>query len=326
MKRHIKILAAIVSLTSLNTANAGGCGGHGGISVGFGGGGISIGRAHAPRMPHAPSSHTYPSAPVYSQPSRPPMYPPFQSQPSNFPPMEYQQPTYSQSSYPHGSSYSNGGYSQPMHQSQGNSMPQGPAMQSSNMSSQQGMPSQNNAGYNNNNMPQQAPSASMAAQPQMRTTQPVQAGQNGSQGNMAPNPGASLASGAELSALQILASIDGGNLGSIENAPNLENVPEAAVTAMQLPAGHFGNWVVSLPGNQMIKLALNQDNSFMWLAIKDGKESSFQGQYRMEGQRLILVRSSDLQQMAGSWNGEGSNFTFKLDGSADSGLPFARGQ
>ena len=166
----------------------------------------------------------------------------------------------------------------------------------------------------------------MATQPQMRTTQPVQAGPNGSQGNMAPNPSASPASGAELSALQILASIDGGNPGPMENAPNPENVPEAAVAAMQLPAGHFGNWVVTLAGNQMIKLALNQDNSFMWYAIKDGKESSFQGQYRMEGQRLILVRSSDLQQMAGSWSGEGTNFTFKLDGSADSGLAFARGQ
>ena len=44
----------------------------------------------------------------------------------------------------------------------------------------------------------------------------------------------------------------------------------------------------------------------------------------MEEGRLTLVRSSDLQQMEGSWTGQGSSFTFKLDGAATAGLNFSR--
>ncbi len=75
-----------------------------------------------------------------------------------------------------------------------------------------------------------------------------------------------------------------------------------------------------------LPIALNADNSFQWHAVKEGKASSFQGQYRMEAGRLTLVRSNDLQQMAGSWSGEGANFTFKIDGATNSGLAFARAE
>lgn len=101
-------------------------------------------------------------------------------------------------------------------------------------------------------------------------------------------------------------------------------VPEFTAAASPMAGAHVGTWAVSLPGNQTIVLALNNDNSFSWNASKDGKQSSFQGQYRLEGSRLTLVRSNDLQQMAGSWNGSDANFTFKLDGATTSGLAFAR--
>lgn len=88
--------------------------------------------------------------------------------------------------------------------------------------------------------------------------------------------------------------------------------------------GHVGTWNVQLPGNQSVELTLNNDRSFTWTATKQGKASSFTGQYRLESGRLTLVRSTDLQQMAGSWTGQDANFTFKLDGATNSGLTFTR--
>jgi hypothetical protein len=171
-------------------------------------------------------------------------------------------------------------------------------------------------------------------------TQPQNVGvPQGNQNAGQPNVGAPAGTAApqtELSALQMLASLNGEATGPAMAA---EVSPEAAVeapafsaqavqanSAMPTNMVHVGTWRVGLPGNQNITLALNPDNSFQWNAIKDGKSSSFQGQYRMEGGRLTLVRSNDLQQMAGSWNGEGTNFTFKLDGATTSGLAFVRAE
>lgn len=136
------------------------------------------------------------------------------------------------------------------------------------------------------------------------------------------------AGSSELSALQMLASLNGDvgtTAASIETTLPAE-LPEFAPAAVPSTNVHVGNWQVVLPGNQTITLALNGDNSFQWNAVKEGKASSFQGQYRIETGRLTLVRSNDLQQMSGSWSGEGSNFTFKLDGATTSGLAFVRAQ
>ncbi len=81
---------------------------------------------------------------------------------------------------------------------------------------------------------------------------------------------------------------------------------------------------MSLPGNQSVELTLNSDSSFIWTASKDGKSNSFQGQFRLEGNRLTLVRSNDLQQMTGNWSGADNQFTFKLDGATTGGLAFQR--
>ena len=81
---------------------------------------------------------------------------------------------------------------------------------------------------------------------------------------------------------------------------------------------------MNLPGNQSVELSLNENGTFRWTATKQGKSSAFEGQYRLETGRLTLVRSTDLQQMAGSWTANGEKFTFKLDGTKAGGLAFAR--
>lgn len=128
----------------------------------------------------------------------------------------------------------------------------------------------------------------------------------------------------ELSALQMLSTLNGNDVPLPENNAEAVEVPEFTAAATQSTGGHVGNWSVALPGNQAISLMLNNDNTFNWTATKEGKSSSFQGQYRLEGERLTLVRSNDLQQMVGNWTGDGTNFTFKLDGATTSGLAFSR--
>ena len=157
----------------------------------------------------------------------------------------------------------------------------------------------------------------------------------------APMQNSNAASGGQtqLSALQMLASISGdtaqsqlqepiaapiANQAAPSPAATVAEVPQFTAAASPAAGAHVGTWAVSLPGNQTIVLALSDDKSFNWNATKDGKSSSFQGQYRLEGNRLTLVRSNDLQQMAGSWTGADASFTFKLDGATTSGLAFAR--
>ncbi len=378
MKSHMKKIAAFattLALCSFSTADAGGCGshgGHGGISIGFGGVGISLGQgggrfghvghsshsvpSHHAHLYPAPSQHypvpsqhvqTYP-APTYprSLPASPIYTPPVHSQPS------YPREVYSQSNSP-SVVYSNNSNVQQGNPVQQNSFPQqgmpqqpntmqqgGTIQQGQQGVAQGGMQSQGNMGPSQGSMAaptqqQVAPQTGVAnAQPQQPMTGAPQGGPTVGQ----PNAGAPAASGApqaELSALQMLASLNGDATG----AAMAEVAPQAAVEALAVGAEsmspnpsipsnaiHVGTWRVALPGNQNISLALNPDHSFQWNAVKDGKSSSFQGQYRMEAGRLTLVRSNDLQQMAGNWSGEGANFTFKLDGATTSGLAFSRAE
>lgn len=125
----------------------------------------------------------------------------------------------------------------------------------------------------------------------------------------------------EASALQMLASISNNDASAAESTTQ---IPEFTAASPETTNPHTGTWKVNLPGNQSVELLLNDDSSFHWTATKDGKSSSFQGQFRLEKGRLTLVRSNDLQQMTGTWSGQGTNFTFKLDGATTSGLAFVR--
>lgn len=125
----------------------------------------------------------------------------------------------------------------------------------------------------------------------------------------------------EPTALQLLESTTDDTVSTNENDHGDHEHTVATSTAS---GDHVGIWKVTLPGNQAVELNLADNGTFNWTATKNGKSSSFDGQFRMENDRLTLVRSSDLQQMAGSWTADGENFTFKLDGSTTGGLAFAR--
>ncbi len=116
-----------------------------------------------------------------------------------------------------------------------------------------------------------------------------------------------------LSALQILSSFGGAN----GNAETMPGIP----TATQIPPNHFGTWVVNMNGNQMVKLVLQPNirlcgSSSKKVRITFGRTVSI-------GWRAIGARSIQ-RPSANGWHldGNGSNFTFKLDGVPDSGMPF----
>jgi hypothetical protein len=131
---------------------------------------------------------------------------------------------------------------------------------------------------------------------------------------------------AETSALQMLVSITAKRTTATETpaGETASKIPPLTATPSAAEASHIGNWKVNLPGNQSVELTLNADGSFVWTASKDGKANTFDGQFRLESGRLTLVRSSDLQQMTGSWSGSEKQYTFKLDGATTGGLAFQR--
>ena len=335
--------ATVIALTTINTADAG-CHGHGGLvgrvlSHGNAGVSQSYGQNHynqpAPSYPTHAAAPVVHAQPAYSQPtySQPSFSQPSFSQPG-YAQQGFSQPTYSQPNFPQDGGFEqdvyshNNGFSQPSYPQQ-NSYPQQGGFPQQSGFAQQPMPTPAAPSMQSNVVQAQSMAPANAnMQPAAPARQPVNAPQV-----IAARPSVTAAPAggqAELSALQMLASISG------EEAPNAETVAQPAVSvAAEVPefsaaatpsAGtHVGSWTVNLPGNQKIVLVLNEDSSFNWNASKDGKSSSFAGQYRLEGDRLTLVRSSDLQQMAGSWNGEGANFTFKLDGATTSGMAFSRG-
>ncbi|MGI9473723.1 MAG: hypothetical protein ACR2NZ_19435 [Rubripirellula sp.] len=144
-------------------------------------------------------------------------------------------------------------------------------------------------------------------------------------------PQATPQSNAANSALQLLASMNTPAMTQPTSpapttaAQDTNQIPQFSTPTDPAAGIHVGTWKVALPGNQSVQLTLNDDRSFSWTATKQGRSSSFDGQYRLESGRLTLVRSSDLQQMAGSWTGQEAKFTFKLDGATTSGLAFTLG-
>ncbi|MEM8669436.1 MAG: hypothetical protein AAGG48_18065 [Planctomycetota bacterium] len=135
----------------------------------------------------------------------------------------------------------------------------------------------------------------------------------------------------EASALQMLASISSRQTTSGQTPTPETNasqtttqIPQFSAAVQQPAASHIGKWRANLSGNQAVELTLNADGGFVWTATRNGKSSTFQGQFRIVSGKLTLVRSSDLQQMAGTWSGTENQFTFKLEGSTTGGLNFQR--
>jgi hypothetical protein len=302
MHRRIKTFVAITTLTLTATTSitAGACD-RGGRR--FGPIGISIKQ----RSRSVYTNRTF-SQPVYAQPAcTTPAYP--QSQ------VVYRQPV----------------------QSQPPAQPIGTPIQSSSIVPQSQPMAQQPTGAANPrataNLPPSPSQQSPIQQPvsqQPASQQPVSqqaASQQTGIQNTAPRQTGNAQSNAEASALQLLASMsqpESSDTTSATDSPQIPQFGPAKATASS-KADHVGTWKVTLPGNQAVQLALNEDGSFSWTATKNGKSSRFQGQYRLEDNRLTLVRSADLQQMAGTWTNRKDGFTFKLDGAANGGLDFNRG-
>ena len=88
----------------------------------------------------------------------------------------------------------------------------------------------------------------------------------------------------------------------------------------------MGSWIATLSNGAQVRLTLQADGRFNWVATnKSGQTSTFQGAYTFGNGSLTLVRSNDNQKLSGSVTLAGNqSFTFKLSGAKDNGLNFVR--
>jgi hypothetical protein len=335
MKCHFKALVLFIAAvsTSASNAHAGGCG-RGGFG-GFGGYGGGLGHASSPVFHNHYSAH---QRPVYSQPAyAPPIYSvPTQPQPTYVHPAVPQSPTNWQESYPQAQGYPQAqSYPQQQSFSQAQSFSQQPGLpQQQSLQQQQGLPQQQSLQQQQRFAQQQAaPQLTIAQSPASSATQftgmqqPTQSSAQIPAASMQNAPQAAPVSSASSgsSALELLSLIPGEETAAELGTSSIPEFSQATASSTNMePVSHAGTWTVNLAGNQSVTLVLGEQGDFTWTAIKEGKSSSFSGQYRLEGERLTLVRSSDLQQMIGSFSGNASQRTFKLEGDTTSGLTFSR--
>ncbi len=107
--------------------------------------------------------------------------------------------------------------------------------------------------------------------------------------------------------------------------------PPAATPApqqqqVQTPA-HVGNWTATLGNGATVRLSLQADGNFNWIATnKTGSQSSFAGSYTVGNGSLTLNRSNDSQQLGGTMTISNNNaFSFKVAGNNAAAINFNRG-
>jgi len=132
---------------------------------------------------------------------------------------------------------------------------------------------------------------------------------------------------AQQTALQVLAGM-GGNDAQTQPAAQPSQTrnaqPQTSRTQPAAPSNsRVGTWVAKVGAEATVRLNLRADGSFTWTATRNGKTSDFQGQYRVDGGTLTLVRSDD-KKLAGTITDKSNGFNFKLNGAKDSGLDFSR--
>lgn len=170
----------------------------------------------------------------------------------------------------------------------------------------------------------QTPVQNAAPQPQVPQTQiqqqplrPVQTAPTGVQQPAAPQT-APAPNSAAMSALQAL----GGFAPPAGQAPAAtEPTPQSAPT----PA-HVGNWSATLGNGASVRLTLQNDGSFVWVATnQNGNASSFSGRYTVGNGTLTLNRANDNQQLGGTMTISGGNaFSFKVAGNNAAAINFTR--
>ncbi|HZN35650.1 MAG TPA: hypothetical protein VFB80_17595 [Pirellulaceae bacterium] len=97
-------------------------------------------------------------------------------------------------------------------------------------------------------------------------------------------------------------------------------VAQEAAPAGAVPTGDFS---ASISNGTQVRLSLRNDNSFVWVASKGEKQSSFQGSFTLAGTALTLLRS-DNQKLEGTLTQNAAGFQLKLAGQNDAGLSFVR--
>jgi len=102
---------------------------------------------------------------------------------------------------------------------------------------------------------------------------------------------------------------------------------QAAPVAQEVPASSAvptGDFTAAVTNGAQVRLSLRADNSFVWVATKGEKQSSFQGSFSLAGSDLTLLRSSDNQKLTGTLTPSAAGFQLKLAGQTDAGLAFVR--
>jgi hypothetical protein len=89
---------------------------------------------------------------------------------------------------------------------------------------------------------------------------------------------------------------------------------------------HVGTWTATLGNGASVKLTLQSNGGFNWVATnKSGTASSFAGSYSVTNGSLALNRSNDNQQLVGSMTNSGTNaFSFKVAGNNSAAINFNR--
>jgi hypothetical protein len=166
---------------------------------------------------------------------------------------------------------------------------------------------------------QQAQQVQFTSQQQQGSVAPSQqvAQQPENNAPTAQNNGAAQAQlSAQQSALQALSAF---GVDDAEASSSVTTDPQTEV------GFHVGNWTAVLANNVTVQLVLQANGAFRWTANANGKSSSFEGTYNLNGGSLQLSRASDSQQLSGSFTRTNSGgFNFKLQGKDDAGLNFAR--
>jgi len=164
-------------------------------------------------------------------------------------------------------------------------------------------------------------------QPQVPQTQiqqqplrPVQNAPVNVQQPAAPAAPATAPNSAAMSALQAL-----GGFAPPAGQPPVASQPTQPTQPVQVPA-HVGNWNATLGNGASVRLTLQNDGSFVWVATnQNGNASSFSGRYTVGNGTLTLNRANDNQQLGGSMTISGGNaFSFKVAGNNAAAINFTR--
>ena len=124
---------------------------------------------------------------------------------------------------------------------------------------------------------------------------------------------------AELSALQAL-----GAFAPPQAAG--QQTPQTATDAIPISQSLVGTWTARLSNGATVLLNLQADGSFNWTATNaSGSTTTFQGQYVVDNESLVLNRSSDNQRLTGNAAMTGNQtFSFRMSNSNAASLEFHR--